>query len=372
MYQATVYARLTRRKTLCFKKNNAEGVEYLNQMNEVLKAKILFIGNKEGDAQQLGWLLSNVVKPELELMHVPDAAAFINQQSAAGADVILLDADSTGDDDFETLRNLRIAIPSVPVVLLTDHEETTGQYAIRNGAQDYLLRSQLTSNTMARSLVSAIERHQGQSQSIGSAPLLESATAVLNKLPLGVILMTESSQVLFFNDKARRFLEKKDGLIIDNERKCRATLPSENKKLSEVLATTLSPETGKPGESEFALSITREQSDAPLTVMLAPIGTGIAGKGAVLFVSDPIEPVELSIETICRLYTLTPAEGRLALGLTNGHKLDDLAEEWGVSMHTVRSQLRQIFRKTDTSRQSELVKLILTGPAALQAAPPIL
>ncbi len=117
------------------------------------------------------------------------------------------------------------------------------------------------------------------------------------------------------------------------------------------------------------MSVTRELKDTPLTVMVAPIGTGIAGKGAVLFVSDPSEPVELSIEAICGLYGLTPAEGRLALGLTNGYKLDDLAEEWSVSMHTVRSQLRQIFRKTDTSRQSELVKLILTGPAALKATP---
>jgi DNA-binding CsgD family transcriptional regulator len=101
--------------------------------------------------------------------------------------------------------------------------------------------------------------------------------------------------------------------------------------------------------------------------MVAPIGTGIAGRGAVLFVSDPVEPVQLSMETICNLYGLTPAEGRLALGLTNGRTMDSLAEEWNVSMHTVRSQLRQIFRKTETSRQSELVKLILTGPAALKA-----
>lgn len=339
-------------------------------MNEVLKAKILFIGNKDGDAQQVEWLLSNVTKPALELMHVPDANAIVNQKSAAGADVILLDADCTGDKDFETLKNLRTAIPSVPVVLLTDDEDQIGQYAIRNGAQDYLLRSQLNSNTISRGLISAIERHQGGQQSTPDAsPLLESATAVLNRLPLGVILVTEQSQVLFFNDKAKRFLDRQDGLVLDSKNICRAIVPSENKQLGQLLANTLSPSSDKQNESDFAMTVTRENSDAPLTILLAPIGTGIAGKGAVIFVSDPIEPVELSIDTICRLYTLTPAEGRLALGLTNGSKLDDLATEWGVSMHTVRSQLRQIFRKTDTSRQSELVKLILTGPAALQASP---
>lgn len=338
-------------------------------MNAVLTAKILFIGNKEGDAQQMEWLLSNVTNPVLELLHVPDAKAIINQQSAAGADVILLDADCTGDEDFETLKGLRAALPNVPVVLLTEAEDTIGQHAIRNGAQDYLVRSQLTGSGMCRNLVSAIERQKGQTQAPQTSPLLDSATAVLNRLPMGVILVTENSQVLFFNDKARRYLDRGDGLTLDAARICRATNPTENKLLNELLANTLSPNAEKKSEGDFAMSITREHSDTPLTIMVAPIGTGVAGKGAVLFVSDPMEPVELSVETICRLYTLTPAEGRLTHGLANGHKLDDLAEEWGVSMHTVRSQLRQVFRKTETSRQSELVKLILTGPAALQASP---
>ena len=37
-----------------------------------------------------------------------------------------------------------------------------------------------------------------------------------------------------------------------------------------------------------------------------------------------------------------------------------------MSIHTVRSQLKQIFRKTSTNRQAELVKLLLTGPAAIR------
>lgn len=338
-------------------------------MNQMLPCKILFVGKNESDAQQLTWLTSNISKPVMELMHVPEAEALLNQRSAADADIILLDADCTGDQEYETLKALRATFPDLPVVLLTDDEDNIGQFAIRNGAQDYLIRNQLTATGLGRSLVSAIERQRGQQSPSDTAPLLESATAVLNRLPMGVILVTAASQVLFFNGKAKTYLDRKDGLIVDTNRYCRAQNASENKQLTELLNNALSPSGAEKQEGDFAMSVSREQNDAPLTVMVAPIGTGVAGKGAVLFVTDPSEPVELSIEAICRLYGLTPAEGRLALGLTNGRKLDDLAEEWGVSMHTVRSQLRQIFRKTDTSRQSELVKLILTGPAALKAAP---
>lgn len=338
-------------------------------MSELPPLKVLFVGSREGDAQQLSWLISNIKKPEMEIMSVPDADALLNQRSNAGADAILLDIDSTGDSNFETLKALRGTFSGTPVVVLTESEEENGQLAIRNGAQDFLGRGQLTAASLARSLVSSIERQKGQQAAPENSPLLESATAVLNRLPMGVILVTAASQVLFMNGKAKNYLDQEDGLTVDQNRICRASLNNENKQLSSLLQNVLAHEGEEATDGEFAMSVTRELKDTPLTVMVAPIGTGIAGKGAVLFVSDPSEPVELSIEAICGLYGLTPAEGRLALGLTNGYKLDDLAEEWSVSMHTVRSQLRQIFRKTDTSRQSELVKLILTGPAALKATP---
>ncbi|GLQ06194.1 response regulator [Sneathiella chinensis] len=338
-------------------------------MSTILNAKVLFVGDKEGDAQQMGWLFSNIKKPDFDLHHVTDITALINQQDPGNADIFLLDGDLLNGDGLEKLQSLRKTFPAIPVVLLTEDEENVGHPAIRHGAQDFLIRSQLTSSGMARSLINAIERQRGQGPAKPSEGLLESATAVLNRLPMGVILVTSEAQVLFFNDKAKGFLDAGDGLILDRDRICRAEVPSENKLLGELLENALLKEQDASGDSDFAMSITRSNRDAPLTAMVAPIGTGIAGKGAVLFVSDPSEPVTLSVDTICRLYGLTPAEGRLTLGLTNGHKLDDLAEEWGVSMHTVRSQLRQVFRKTDTSRQSELVKLILTGPAALQATP---
>jgi len=42
-----------------------------------------------------------------------------------------------------------------------------------------------------------------------------------------------------------------------------------------------------------------------------------------------------------------------------------------VTMNTARSQLKQIFFKTGTSRQSELVRLVLTGIARIREAGPV-
>jgi DNA-binding NarL/FixJ family response regulator len=329
---------------------------------------VRFLGSGEEDALQLSWFLSNTTPMHFSLEHIQDSESFLEKGVSREGDVILLDITQNAETQFDLMTELHTKMVNAPIVVLTGDDEEIGREAIRRGAQDYLVKGQLTTDSMSRSLFNAIQRHQVNRRDINAAPLLDSATAVLNRLPIGVILVTSDAKILFFNGKAKIYLEKSDGLVVGPDRICRATLPGENKALSKLLQETLSPTTENKSEAEFAISLTRMESDSPLNIMVAPIGTGVAGKGAVLFVSDPAEPVELSVESICGLYGLTPAEGRLALGLTNGHTLEILAEKWGVSMHTVRSQLRQVFRKTDTSRQSEVVKLILTGPAALQAS----
>ena len=53
--------------------------------------------------------------------------------------------------------------------------------------------------------------------------------------------------------------------------------------------------------------------------------------------------------------------------LCTGLSLDSVAEHRNVSIHTVRSQLKQAFAKTGTSRQSELVGQVLADlPPSLE------
>jgi DNA-binding CsgD family transcriptional regulator len=51
--------------------------------------------------------------------------------------------------------------------------------------------------------------------------------------------------------------------------------------------------------------------------------------------------------------------------LAGGIDPKEAAAQLEVALSTVRSQLKSIFAKTDTSRQSELVRLLLLGPARL-------
>jgi DNA-binding CsgD family transcriptional regulator len=42
------------------------------------------------------------------------------------------------------------------------------------------------------------------------------------------------------------------------------------------------------------------------------------------------------------------------------------AETLGVAYETVRKHLKQIFGKTGTERQADLVRILITGPAAVR------
>ena len=85
--------------------------------------------------------------------------------------------------------------------------------------------------------------------------------------------------------------------------------------------------------------------------------------------SDP-EFREVSItDVLTDIYGLTPAEGELAQLLAQGRSLEEAAQIRGVTLNTARSQLKQVFAKTDTNRQGQLLQLVLSGVASIERMP---
>jgi DNA-binding CsgD family transcriptional regulator len=64
------------------------------------------------------------------------------------------------------------------------------------------------------------------------------------------------------------------------------------------------------------------------------------------------------VELIQSLFDLTPAEARVARGLTTGETVETIAFRGGVSRNTIRTQLRGVLEKTGCSRQAEVVALL--------------
>lgn len=60
-------------------------------------------------------------------------------------------------------------------------------------------------------------------------------------------------------------------------------------------------------------------------------------------------------ERLSRLFGLTRAEAHITAQLASGWSLECIAQARGVSVDTVRAQMRSVFQKTGTHRQGELI-----------------
>ena len=65
------------------------------------------------------------------------------------------------------------------------------------------------------------------------------------------------------------------------------------------------------------------------------------------------------------MWDLTAAEAQLALALADGATLEEVASRSRISPETARVHLKRVLAKSGTHRQSELVRLILTGPGSV-------
>lgn len=114
------------------------------------------------------------------------------------------------------------------------------------------------------------------------------------------------------------------------------------------------------GIKSFAI---KDESDCPAYVAhLVPISRSahdIFAKGYALLVLNPIDMKgQPSPELLRSLFDLTAAESNVARKLAAGLSVETIAEEGGVSINTVRTQVRKIIEKTGCKKLPEVVSMI--------------
>lgn len=188
-------------------------------------------------------------------------------------------------------------------------------------------------------------------------------TQVLNRMPTGTVVLDVNHRILFMNRIAKRLVGAKDGLFLDALGHVRAGSQEETLALNRAITDAV----GARNDSFAAvLTVKRPAAGDSLSVMAVPVTLPRQASSprqavAALFISAPERRSTLPPDLLQRLYGLTQGEIRVAQALVDGHRLEEMAGSFDVSQHTVRNQLKAVFRKTGTNRQSDLVKLLLTN-----------
>jgi DNA-binding CsgD family transcriptional regulator/PAS domain-containing protein len=196
------------------------------------------------------------------------------------------------------------------------------------------------------------------------------AMEALDVMPMGIILLSGTGGVIGANQTARKIIDTGEvlsiaegGLWVDwGWRKLR---------FRDLISGDGGRDRRNRAEEVPAFSVPRSPGQKPLSVLVVPVGEEngpeVEDKPvAIVFVGDPDRPVEIDPAQICQIYGLSRAESRVVALLARGYRLDQVAETLGVAYETVRKHLKQVFGKTGTDRQAELVRLLVTGPAGLR------
>src|SRR5215211_3511011 len=185
--------------------------------------------------------------------------------------------------------------------------------------------------------------------------------AAIDKLSLGILIVDRRGKVLAANRTAQNMLQTGDALI-ERSGVLRARHRDDHERLTHSLAGAagskrlgasdcirLSRQSGKPA---YMATV------APLTeaVDLASMG---GDRAALIVIYDPDRTHSSDLgQVLQQAFGLTPAEARTASLVGSGLAPQDVADQVGITVGTIRSELKSVFEKLEISRQSELAALV--------------
>lgn len=192
----------------------------------------------------------------------------------------------------------------------------------------------------------------------------------LDGLASGVYLTTRDGRVVYMNAAAERQVKAGNSIRIVNSRISPAD-PATRAALSKAIDGAARNDVDKDAR-EYSLAIPDVNGGPGYVATLLPVSHGQRrdilapfAASVALFTQDPIEAPLLPGEAFARLYRLTGGELRVLLALAQGLGGKEAADMLSISEPTIRTHLQHIYSKTNTVRQSDLLRLLQN------ATPPI-
>lgn len=182
----------------------------------------------------------------------------------------------------------------------------------------------------------------------------------LDQLDFGVVLLSAGGEVLAMNQFTERLLKEASGLALRDGR-----LITQSPR-AQAWVNRLTDRRG-PGAAASAALVPPDVA-MPMTMTAVASGSLEPDTDTLLFIHCPDLVFDERLHLLVERFALTAVEQELVRGLLQGSSLRDAGAAAGLSYETARWYLKQLFSKTDTHRQSELIRLLLSVKAELPTA----
>jgi len=195
----------------------------------------------------------------------------------------------------------------------------------------------------------------------------------LNGLAAGVFLVDAGARIVFANASGQALLDEgkilcqKNGVLTAADPRIRKMLPG-------VIASAGDGDAAV-GTNGIAVPLS-PHPEQPWLAHILPLTSGARRHAgieysavAAVFVHQASLETPSSMETLSKLYKLTPSELRVLAAVSEVGGVSAVAEVVGIAEATVKTHLQHLFAKTGTNRQTDLVKLAATHASPLRKTP---
>jgi DNA-binding CsgD family transcriptional regulator/PAS domain-containing protein len=207
---------------------------------------------------------------------------------------------------------------------------------------------------------------------LGSIAARQQLTAdLLDRNISAIVLLDASRRVVFTNRAAEEVETQHDGIRISSDG-IHLAAHHEDEHLRKLITRVTDSQRSQRSFGEV-MRATRPSGRRPYGIWVAgvaqsPVALTAFRPAVWVVISDPERSVGPPMPHLQALFGLTQAEARLAVSLAAGESLQAAAEELGITYGTARTRLVQLFQKTDTRSQGQLIQLLLRCLPAVEIA----
>jgi DNA-binding NarL/FixJ family response regulator len=275
-------------------------------------------------------------------------------------DIAIVDIEMPGMDGIE-LTDKMLGTVYRPILVLSSTSDTdVTNAAIRSGVIGYHVKPVAPAQIIP-AIRTAVGRFSGLNDSLigqflgrEDAEKEISIQSVLDQFAFGVLILDHDWTLLQVNKVGRNILDCCD-LVGCEAGKLSSTDPEFMALVKKVLDDAFA---AQDSAQLFGAAMPFRDGVPQFQVLAVPIGEARPASNVLLMVIDPSRGDSGNSHVLRAVYHLTEKESAVAEALVRGWTLDEYCERSHVSKHTARSQLKAVYRKTNTSSQVGLVALL--------------
>jgi signal transduction histidine kinase len=208
--------------------------------------KILLVEDNPADADLLQEILDEADETQWQVVHVERHKDALKCLSESHFDVVLLDLSLPDKQGLSTVAQTYQAVPDLPILVLTGlNDRVLALEALREGAQDYLVKGKIDSDLLVRAIRYAIER-----------------THTLKRL------RQSEEQLQRFNEELENRVEEQTDELRQNNQSLQGEI-AERQRLEEELRNALAKEKELSDLKSDIISVVSHEYRTPLATILS-------------------------------------------------------------------------------------------------------